>query len=595
MPDRAKNDKLEKSDELLLRKAKAILQNTFGYSHFREGQDQVILSLLKARDSLAVMPTGQGKSLCYQIPALMQDGLTLVISPLIALMKDQTDSLRGRNYPARALNSQTPQTEVQAIFSEVYQKRLKLLFIAPERLKNEGFLSDMRQAKISLVAVDEAHCISEWGYDFRPSYQKIASQLKLISSKSRPVMLALTATATKEILKDITGSLALKNPLIYIGGFERRSLSLSVFQLENKREKVLQILNAVPGAAILYTMSRKLAEELTIFLKRKGISALSYHAGLGDTIRTRIQDDFFCNRCRVICATNAFGMGINKTDVRTVIHLDIPETLEAYFQEAGRAGRDGRRSYATLLYSAADIERRRYLFENANPDKKEVAACYEAIFQKCFKTGREVVRFEQESLCGEISKKIREKTHAYKLNAILGVLERYQILTRIQNDEENESVEIFIDRHEMQQWVFQQNDDLEAQVFEQLLRTFGETCFGRKMPFQLRRFCQKGMIDENDVLRIFRRWQSARLIDFQTKDTLVIKLLRMDGAIEKLPIEWKVMEKRQKIAERKLAQMIAYTQYEKCRRNFILDYFGETRYTEKCGICDNCTGRHQRR
>ncbi|ACF13323.1 ATP-dependent DNA helicase, RecQ family [Chloroherpeton thalassium ATCC 35110] len=594
MSVRPKVDKLEKSDELLLGKAEAILQKTFGYPHFREGQDRVILSLLKGQDSLVVMPTGQGKSLCYQIPALMQEGLTLVVSPLIALMKDQTDSLRARNYPARALNSQTPQAEIQAIFSGIYQNRLKLLFIAPERLQNEGFLSDMRQAKISLVAVDEAHCISEWGYDFRPSYQQIASQLKLIYPKTRPVMLALTATATEEILKDIAKSLALKNPFIYIGGFERASLSLSVFQLENKREKVLQILKAVPGAAIIYTMSRKLAEELSVFLKRSGISALCYHAGLGDAVRSRIQDDFFRNRCRVICATNAFGMGINKADVRAVIHLNIPETLEAYFQEAGRAGRDGRRSYATLLYSPADIERRRYLFENAHPDKKEVAACYEAIFQKCFKTGREVVRFEQESLCGEISKRTGEKILLYKLGTILGVLERHQILSHLKSDEENESLEVFLDRHDMQQWVFRQDDELEVLVFEQILRTFGETCFRRKMPFQLARFCEKGMLDEKEVLRVFRGWQAARLIDFQTKNTLLIKLLCTDGKPENLPIDWKVMEKRRKIAERKLAQMLQYVQYEKCRRNFILDYFGETRYTETCGICDNCTGRHAR-
>ncbi len=588
------SDLYSAEDEALLSKARRLLRYLFGYESFRGEQEKVILSLLKGRDTLAIMPTGQGKSLCYQIPAQLFPGLTLVISPLIALMKDQVDSLKAIGYPAAAINSQTSLGALQRTLLEIYQGKLKVLFVAPERLETKHFISAMQGIEISLVAVDEAHCISEWGYDFRPSYQRIAEGISAISPNKRPVMLALTATATEEVIADIKTFLRLQSPNVIVGGFERPNLSLSVFALENKRQKLLEILNAVNGAALVYTMSRKLAEETAKFLQQQNISAIYYHAGLSDAARSQIQEAFFRNEYRVVCATNAFGMGVNKSDVRVVVHLELPETLESYYQEAGRAGRDGKKSYAVLLYSPGDVEKGDYLLAQSYPSREDVELTYHELRTQLGKTDVHLLTIERQFLLDALQAKHRRPFSAIKLHAALDILENTGIIEQLHRNLEHESLRVSVQREVLAQWVERSSSAVQQKVYEQLLRSFGGACFSTTVQFELVPFAFKAGLDAKVVLKVFQEWHQAGLVVFQSGELISVAVLAPHLNPKKLPIDWAAIERRRRVAEKKFRSIKNYIRYTKCRRNYILDYFGETRYTEQCGICDNCLGRHNK-
>lgn len=540
------------------------------------------------------MPTGQGKSLCYQIPAQMFSGLTLIVSPLIALMKDQVDSLKAIGYPAAAINSQTSLGAVQRTFLEIYQGKLKVLFVAPERLETKSFISAMQGVPLSLLAIDEAHCISEWGYDFRPSYQRIAESIAAISPNKRPIMLALTATATEQVIEDIQTFLHLQSPNVIVGGFERTNLSLSIFALENKRQKLLQILNAVKGAAIVYTMSRKLAEDTAVFLQKHGIKAAYYHAGLSDEERSRIQDAFFKNDYRVVCATNAFGMGVNKSDVRVVVHLELPETIESYYQEAGRAGRDGKKSYAVLLYSPRDIEKGDYLLSQSYPSKEDIESTYDELRTQLGKSETQLLTVERRLLISALQAKLGKSFGAIKFDATLDILEQAGIIDRLYGDLECERLRVLVHREVIAEWVERSRDVLQQKTFEQLLRSFGNECFSVSVQFELAQFALKAGLDPKAALTVFQAWHQAGLVQFHSGELVSVAILAPNLNPKKLPIDWKAIERRKSVAEKKFRSIKNYTRYTKCRRNYILDYFGETRYTERCGICDNCLGRHEK-
>ncbi len=576
------------SSDALLQKARSVLKSVFGYESFRGGQESVILALLSGRDTLGVMPTGQGKSLCYQIPALMLPGLTLVISPLIALMKDQVDSLKKLGLPADMLSSQTSLGAAQKIFLELYQHKLKLLFVSPERLANKNFIVALQRVPISLVAVDEAHCISEWGYDFRPSYQKISDGISNLTP-TKPTVLALTATATDEVLSDIKRFLNLREPHLYIGGFERTNVSLSCFQVENKRQKLLDVLSKVDGAAMVYTMSRTLAEETAKLLRQKGIDATFYHAGLSDHERNEIQEDYFANHYRVICATSAFGMGINKPDVRVVIHLELPETLEAYYQEAGRAGRDGKKSYAVLLWSPSDVEKRRYLLDNNFPTESDVRALYKMLIDSSL-SSRTVV-LAREALLKKLSETGDKHFNSMKLDTALGVLAKHQVVRKLADDADDETLEILISRDDLELRVSSAKDELELKVYEQILRSFGSACFGRKESFRLKSFSEKAMLTPSQTLSVLQRWHQAGIAELVSEELLSLQVEWYPP--NRVPIDWKLLARRRENALRKFQSVVRYAEFSQCRRNFILDYFGEARYSERCGICDNCLGRHR--
>ncbi|APH17108.1 ATP-dependent DNA helicase RecQ [Clostridium sporogenes] len=355
----------------MLEEAKNLLKKHFGYNEFRKAQEKVIESILKKEDTVAIMPTGAGKSICYQIPALIFEGVTVVISPLISLMKDQVDSLKEVGIEATYINSSLNNLEIEERIFNAREGLYKLIYIAPERLESDSFVRSLNNLNIALVAVDEAHCVSQWGHDFRPSYTKISNFIRKLSK--RPIVTAFTATATETVRRDILNSLELQEPKVFVTGFDRENLSFSVIKGEDKEKFIFDYLeNNIGKVGIIYTSTRKEAESLYNKINKKGYKVGVYHAGLNDEERKRTQEDFSFDNIEIIVATNAFGMGIDKSNVRFVIHHNIPKNMEAYYQEAGRAGRDGEESECILLFSPNDIRLQKYFIDESflSPERK---------------------------------------------------------------------------------------------------------------------------------------------------------------------------------------------------------------------------------
>lgn len=353
-----------------------ILKTYFGYDEFRNGQDKLIESIIKGRDALGIMPTGGGKSICYQLPAIALDGITIVISPLISLMKDQVDSLNELGINAAFINSTLDNGEFLQILEGIRANSYKIVYVAPERLNTDSFINLVKDIRISLVAVDEAHCISQWGHDFRPSYLEIPRFIN--SLKQRPAVAAFTATATKEIIKEIKRLIGLRNPIEVTTGFDRPNLYYQVLKVSNKSKFLIEYLNEnfKTESGIVYCATRKSVESLVKILNDKGFSAVGYHGGMNSEERQNNQDEFILGNTRLIVATNAFGMGIDKPDVRFVIHYNMPKNMEAYYQEAGRAGRDGEKSDCILLYSASDIVKQKLMIQSDDIDPKRQEMLY---------------------------------------------------------------------------------------------------------------------------------------------------------------------------------------------------------------------------
>jgi ATP-dependent DNA helicase RecQ len=361
--------------------AVASLRQHFGFEDFREGQREVIRSILEGKDAVVVMPTGSGKSLCYQLPALILDGVTLVVSPLIALMKDQVDALQARGLPATFINSSISETEQHARIEALRRGENKLVYIAPERFRSSRFTSALQQIPISLFAVDEAHCISTWGHDFRPDYLRLRGVIRSLGTVQT---LALTATATPYVRSDIIQQLGLNQPQTFVSGFDRPNLSIEVVHTEREREKIARIRTLAkqnPGSGIIYAATRKAVEQVGTKLKALDLRVTLYHAGMTDAQRVKAQDEFMSGRTQIIVATNAFGMGIDKPDIRFVVHYQMPGSIEAYYQEIGRAGRDGLPSTCMLLFNYADKNTHDFFIEGSYPDFSVVKQVYDALAQ----------------------------------------------------------------------------------------------------------------------------------------------------------------------------------------------------------------------
>ncbi len=406
---------------------RATLEKHFGYREFLGGQEEPVASLLDGQDTVIIMPTGGGKSLCYQLPALLLEGVTVVVSPLIALMKDQVDALSVRKIPAAAIHSGLTETEISMCLRRVRDGDLRLLYVAPERFKSPRFTSALAEVSVALFAVDEAHCISQWGHDFRPDYMRLR---RALDELGRPTVAALTATATPEVRDDIITQLGLgtggrAKPLVFVSGFARENLNLSVAQVKKYREKIASVVSAlgVGRAGIVYCATRKKCEQVATDLKEQGVPAILYHAGLSDADREKAQNEFSASSCPVVVATNAFGMGIDRPDIRCVLHVDIPGSMEAYYQEAGRAGRDGNPAECLLLYNAADRKTQEFFIDGSNPTPDYIRNMFLTIKDLCAEGPIEIP-------IHEIASRVDGNDSSIAAGTALSLLQRAGFITR---------------------------------------------------------------------------------------------------------------------------------------------------------------------
>lgn len=561
-----------------------ILKQHWGFDAFRPLQEDIIHSVLNGNDTLALMPTGGGKSICYQVPAMAKDGLCLVISPLIALMKDQVENLRKKNITAYAIYSGMSYKEVINTLTVVTESNCKFLYVSPERLETSLFKEYLPGMGVQLIAVDEAHCISQWGYDFRPPYLRIAALRKELPGI--PV-LALTASATQEVQDDICVRLTCQPKgdwTVFRQSFERPNLSYSIFKEDSKITKIIDIINKVPGTAIVYCKSRKRTREISDLLRLQNISSDYYHAGLTQEERNRKQEEWINNRIRVIVCTNAFGMGIDKPDVRTVVHADIPDCLENYYQEAGRAGRDGRKSYAVLLYNERDLEDLTRSVATRFPGIGEIKKTYQAIVNFLqLPAGMPPGDYHDFDLA-EFASRFNLDGHAviYPLKA----LEQDGWLAFNEQVFKPGTIEFTITKDRL--FRFEKENPRLAPIIKTLLRAY-EGIFDQAVFISEPVIAQLLKTDVDTVKKLLTEAGNAGVIEYiPRKDSPQLVLLRNRVRMEELQINTVDYTRRKERFIQRIKEMIRYVnEQQQCRSQFIASYFGDEK-VKPCGICDNC-------
>jgi ATP-dependent DNA helicase RecQ len=559
---------------------KEILHQYWGHASFRPLQEEIIRSVLTGKDTLAILPTGGGKSVCFQVPALVMDGLCLVISPLIALMQDQLQQLKQKGIPAASLHTGMGQDELRSVLRQAVAGEYKFLYVSPERLKTNAFRDYLPYLPLNLIAVDEAHCISQWGYDFRPSYLEIAAVRKV--KKNLPVI-ALTASATEEVQQDITEKLSLRGPVCFRQSFERPNLSYSVILVESRSARLVTILKKVQGSSIVYCRTRKKTKEYSALLQREGISASCYHAGLDRADRKERQEKWISNEIRVMVCTNAFGMGIDKPDVRLVIHTAPPDCLENYYQEAGRAGRDGKKSYAVQLYLVKDLEELAGMPEMRYPPMSTIRKVYQAIanyLQLPSGIGEDnSYPLDIQDLAERFKLPILEIIHSLKAMQQGGILDYQEQLFLPPN------VQCLAQRDQLFEFE-KMHPELEP-MLKALLRSYGGIF---EHPIMISERQLGGILKKSavavreDLLKLNARG----IIRYQPqRDTPHIRYLQDRVKAEDLYIEPISYLKRKSTYTERVRDMLAYMTGKSCRAQFIGRYFGDTEI-RPCGICDNC-------
>ncbi len=541
------------------------------------------MSVLNKNDTVALLPTGGGKSLCYQLPAMCKEGLCLVISPLIALMKDQVDELNKRGIKAYAIYTGLTNREIDIILDNCIYGEVKLLYVSPERLRTEIFRERVKNMNVNLLAVDEAHCISQWGYDFRPTYLQIAEFRDSYLPGVKTI--ALTATATGQVVDDICEKLLLREPRRYKASFERENLALAVRKPQHKESKLLEILNKVQGPALVYVRNRRKAKEIAAWLLTHHISADYYHAGLGHDLRAKKQEFWQSGDTRVMVATNAFGMGINKDNVRIVIHYDIPDNLEAYYQEAGRAGRDGKRAYAVILYHEGDKHQLYQSFENSNPSPDFIRRVYQALanYYK-IAVGSNMLSyfdFDITDFCNRFDFSAREAYYAIQRLEEEGFVELNESFYH------PSKISFNIDKTELYKYLIA-NVALEP-LIKTLLRLYGGELFGNFMRISENQIARVLNIPLGKVKHQLAALNEQKIITYdkmRDKPQLAFITQRYDASA--LPLDIQRLNERRKIKKQKLDSMIRYVEDTgHCRTRFILGYFGEKSFDD-CGHCDYC-------
>ena len=558
-----------------------ILHKYWGYPDFRGIQREIIESIGAGKDTLGLMPTGGGKSLTFQVPALAQDGVCIVITPLIALMKDQVEHLRHKGIAAAAIYSGMSRDAIVITLENCIFGGVKLLYISPERISSDLFQIKLKHMKVSFITVDEAHCISQWGYDFRPSYLQIAVIRKLVPNVP---ILSLTATATPDVIDDIQERLGFTEKNVFRMSFERKNLAYVVRQAEDKEAEMVHILQSIPKTAIVYCRSRKRTKEVAQLLMQYGISATWYHAGLEPAVKDQRQSEWQHDKVRVMVATNAFGMGIDKADVRVVIHMDCPSSLEAYFQEAGRAGRDGQKAYAVLLYNGHDNRTLQKRVEDTFPPKEYVQQVYEhlAYFYQIGVDSGEGCTFEFpiDKFCATF------KHFPIRANAALILLQRAGYIDYEPNPDNNARVRFLLRRDDL--YRLDSLSEKENDVVISLLRNYGGlfTDYGYVDESYI---AQEAGLDRNQTYMVLVNLSKKRIIDFIPRKSIPLisyKRDRVDGS--NVILDKSVYEERKEQFQKSINSVINYAQNDRvCRSRQLLYYFGEKKSVD-CEQCDVC-------
>ncbi len=558
-----------------------ILKQYWGYDSFRSLQKEIITSVLDGNDTLALLPTGGGKSICFQVPALAKDGLCLVISPLIALMKDQVESLKKKNIPALSIYSGMSFFEVKRTLENAVHGNFKFLYVSPERLETNLFLEYLPGMNINLIAVDEAHCVSQWGYDFRPPYLRIAAIREHL--KDVPI-LALTASATKEVQEDICEKLAFKkDQQRFQKSFERPNLSYSVFTPSSKQNKLIEILKNVPGSGIVYCKSRKRTKEIAELLKMNNINADFYHAGLNNDARTKKQESWIKNETRIIACTNAFGMGIDKSNVRTVVHYDVPDALESYYQEAGRAGRDEKKAYAVLLFHESELGELEKQPAIRFPSFEEIKNVYRSLvnYLQLASGSGEGMYFDFD--INDFVKKF--ELNIYTVNYSLKILEQEESILYNEQIFLPATVVFTCDKNHLTEFE-KTHPELEA-VIKGLLRSY-EGIFD--FPSSIYENQVAGFIKKDvSVLKAdLKKLEQFGIIEYHPqKDKPQIQILKNRVNVDDFKINQQNLSKRKIAFEKRLQAMLTYVKTKVCRSKMIGNYFNDLSI-KQCGICDNC-------
>ena len=560
-----------------------LLKQYWGYDSFRGIQEEIINSISENKDTLGLMPTGGGKSITFQVPALAKDGLCLVITPLIALMKDQVQNLRKRGIKALSIYSGMSRQDIITTLENCIFGNYKFLYISPERLDTEIFRTKLRKMKVSMITVDESHCISQWGYDFRPAYLKIAEIRELLPDVP---ILALTATATPEVVKDIQARLHFRRENVFRMSFERSNLAYIVRKTDNKTGELLHILRSMPGSAIVYVRNRRRTKEITELLNNEDITADFYHAGLDDATKDIRQHRWQSGGIRVMVATNAFGMGIDKPDVRIVIHMDLPDSIEAYFQEAGRAGRDGQKAYAVILYAKADKTTLHKRIPDTFPEKEYIKDVYEHLqyyYQMAMGDGLDCVReFNIEDFCRKFKYFPVPVDSALKILTQAGYLE-------YTGEQDNTSRLLFTIRRDELYRLREMGDDMDK-LIQTVLRSytgvFTDYTYINEDSLAIRTGLTRRQIYEQLV-----HLAKLRIVSYiPRKKTPYIIYTRERIEAQLIHISPEIYEERKARYETRINAMLEYvTNDTLCRSRMLLDYFGE-KNEHNCGQCDTCIG-----